>query len=473
MASEDVKIHCCGVEEKGHCFAIEYKDEVIFLDAGFNTSKNYYEFLDLEKDAKYADVSKVVDTPILDNVNLANVKGYCLSHEHSDHVSGLPFIYNEVCTHTMALTPIFSTRPTIEGVQHKFQSHKIPFDKGVFVSVEDEDDIPEQHQVKRFPSEFHSFFKVQIGKHFRVMWIPTEHSTLNAYSLAIELPKKRLIFYTGDFKLNLKSNRPPLYIIRALRKRYEKILMICETIGFKAEGITGTEDLMTEKLEQSLTSLDFRLILAAVRASEVPRIHCFEEEAIKLDRRIALVGEAMRDTYDAMRRSFPGTLVGDYMMFKLADLKQIGTEDYGKYVFLADARMWHTYDTSFHKILKGGAPLHADEKNKKECTGEKVLELSEKDLIIFSTTAPYEKYMEVCQKHMIRHVRACGAMFYPELHVSGHGSIGDYRILIEALNPDVLIPFHREKDKRKLLGDAVRFEKEFHNPSDGETYVWK
>lgn len=472
MASEDIKIHCCGVEEKGHCFAIEYKDEVIFLDAGFNTSKNYYKFLDLEKDSKYADVSKVVGTPILDNVNLANVKGYCISHEHSDHVSGLPFIYNEVCTHTMTLTPIFSTKPTIDGIQHKFQSHKIPFDKDAFVSVEDKDAIPEQYKVK-FPNEFHSFFKVQIGKHFKVLWIPTEHSTLNAYNLAIGLPKKRLLFFTGDFKLNLKSNRPPLHIIRALRAKYEKILMICETIGVKSEGVTGTEELMTEKIDQSLTSLDFRLILVAVRASEVPRIHCLEKAAIKLDRRIALVGEAMRDTYDAMRRSFPGILVGDYVMFTTADLKRISSSDYSKYIFLADARMWHTYDTAFHNILKGGAPLHADAENKKECSGEKILELGEKDLIVFSTTEPYEKYMEICQKHMIKHVRASGAMFYPELHVSGHGSIGDYRILIEALNPDVLIPFHREKNDRELLGKAIGFEKEFHNPKDGETYVWK
>ncbi|RLI42108.1 hypothetical protein DRO69_10745, partial [Candidatus Bathyarchaeota archaeon] len=137
MTSHDIRIHCCGVEEKGHCFAVEYKNEVIFLDAGFNISKNYYKFLDLGKDATYADVSKTIGAPILDNVNLRNVKGYCLSHEHSDHVSGLPFIYNEVCTHTWSLTPVFSTKPTIEGVKHKFRSHHIPFDEEIFISVED------------------------------------------------------------------------------------------------------------------------------------------------------------------------------------------------------------------------------------------------------------------------------------------------------------------------------------------------
>jgi mRNA degradation ribonuclease J1/J2 len=109
LSSQFVKVHCCGVEEKGHCFAIEYKNEVLFLDAGFNISKNYYKFLDSRKDARYSEVSKVIGAPILDNVSLRNVKGYCLSHEHSDHVSGLPFIYNEVCIHTRKLTP-FSLR---------------------------------------------------------------------------------------------------------------------------------------------------------------------------------------------------------------------------------------------------------------------------------------------------------------------------------------------------------------------------
>ena len=473
MASQDIRIHCCGVEERGHCFAVEYKDEVIFLDAGFNISKDYYRFLDLGKDETYAYVSKTIGAPILDNVSLENVKGYCLSHEHSDHVSGLPFIYNEVCTHTWMLTPVFSTKPTIEGVKYKFHCHKIPFDEEVFISVEDKGAIPEQYQVKRSPSTFFSLFKAKIGKYFKVMWIPTEHSTLNAYNLAVELPNKRLILYTGDFKLNLKENRPPLNIIRALRERYKEILLICETIGVEKDGITGTEDLMTEKLEQSLTGVNARLILVAIRASEVPRIHSFEEAAIKLNRRIALVGESMRATYEAMRRSFPGILVGDYVMFRLPDLKQIRKEDYSKYIFLTDARMWHTYDTSFHKILKGAAPLRADKGYKRKCVGEKFLEISEKDLVIFSTTGPYERYMTVCQGHMIRHVKASGAKFYPDLHVSGHGSIGDYRLFIDILKPDVLIPFHREKNKRSMLRKKVYFEGEFYNPDDGDTYVWK
>jgi mRNA degradation ribonuclease J1/J2 len=97
----------------------------------------------------------------------------------------------------------------------------------------------------------------------------------------------------------------------------------------------------------------------------------------------------------------------------------------------------------------------------------------EKDLVVFSTTEPYEKYMEVCREHMIKHVRASKAMFCPDLHVSGHGCAGDYRLFIEALNPDVLIPFHREKNERGMLGNKVFFEGEFYNPDDGDTYVWK
>jgi len=471
--SEEVKIHCCGVEEKGHCFAVEYKDEVIFLDAGFNLSKGYYEFLDLGNDASYADVSKTVGAPVLDNVPLENVVGYCLSHEHSDHVSGLPFIYNEVCIHTQKLAPIFSTKPTIEGSKHKFRNNKVPFDDAVFVAVEDKDSIPEEYRVARSSSALYSLFKVKIGKHFKVMWIPTEHSTHNAYSLAVELPGKRLVLYSGDFKVNLKENRPPRNTIRALRKEYDKILLINETIGVQEEGVTGVEDMMTEKLEQSLTGINFRLVLAAIRASEVPRIHCFEETATKLDRRVALIGESMRDVYESMRRSFHGILIGDYAMFRLKELKDIKPEDYAKYVFLADARMWHTYDTSFHEILKGGACLEADETHKKECKGEKLLELGKQDAVIFSTTSPYEQYMKVCQQHMIRHVNASGAMLFPDLHVSGHGRMGDYRIFMDALKPDVLIPFHRQKSERDTLAAKAHFEGEFHNMDDGETFVWK
>ena len=475
MPVGDIKVHCCGVEEKGHCFAIEYDDEVVFLDAGFNLSSNYYKFLDLEKDAKYDDISKTIGAPRLDIVgnNLENVKGYCLSHEHSDHVSGLPFIYNEICNYTWSYNiPIFSTRPTIEGVKHKFRHHGIYFDDGIFIAVEDREEVPEQYRAKGIPSKLYSLFKVKIGKNFKVMWIPTEHSTKNAYSLAVALPGKRLVLYTGDFKLGLKENRPPLNVLRVLREEFSEILLICETIGVESYGVTGTEDLMTEKLEQSLTGVDARLILVAIRASEVPRIHCFEEAAIRLGRQVALIGESMRNTYESMKESFPGILVGDYVMFKTSKLKDISETDYSRYVFLADARMWHSYTTTFHRILKGGAPLEADPKHKRECKGEKLLDIGERDFVVFSTTNPYERYMRICQGHMKRHIRSSGAKFYPDIHVSGHGSIGDYRIFVETLKPDILIPFHREKEVRGLLEERIHFKGKFINPDDGQTYVW-
>jgi ribonuclease J len=470
---EDIKIHCCGVEEKGHCFAVEYRDEVIFLDAGFSAGKSYEDFWNLKIDLPYSDVAKIVGAPVLDNVNLQNVKGFCLSHEHSDHVSGLPFLFTEVCLHTWNQPHVFSTKATIRGVQHKFNQHKIPYDDDVFVSVEDKETIPEQHRVKSSSAKFKPLFKVKIGKHFKVYWIPVEHSTHNGYALAVRLPKKRVVIFSGDFKLNLKENRPPLNILKAFREEHKQLLLICETIGVDQEGITGTEDLMEEKLDQSFFGLNPRLILVAIRSSEVPRIHTFESLAIKLNRQIALVGDTMRDTYNAMRISYPGILVGDYVMFTPSKLKEIKEEDYRKYIFLADARMWHSYKTTFHNILKGGAPLEADATHKKECKDECLLKLGKEDMIIFSTTGPYETYMKQCQGHMKRHIRASEALFYPDLHISGHGKIGDYRIFIDVLNPEVLIPFHREKKVRNYLSEKVHFKGEFVNPKDGDSYLWK
>jgi ribonuclease J len=460
---ESVKIHCCGVHERGHCFAIECGEEVIFLDGGVNISgEKYRAFLKLGEDATYQEVSNTVGAPILENIDLENVKGFCLSHEHSDHVSGIPFLYKEVPA------PIFSTRPTIFGTRHQFDIHKIKIGGDAFIPVEYRDEVPEKYRPRRISRDLFSFFRVKVGKHFEVMWIPTEHSSLNAYCLAVVLPKKRLIFYTGDFKLDLKENRPPMNTLRVLSEKYE-ILLICETIGVEKDGVTGVEEVLVEKLEESLTNLDVRLILAAVRASEVPRIHSFEQIATKLNRRVALVGRSMRNTYEAMRRSFPGVLTGDYVMFEPSELKSISKEKYNRYIFLADARMWHSYRTNFHGILKGAAPL-------KRCRGEKLLEIGKDDVVIFSTTEPYEKYMRICQGHVKKHVAASKAMFYPDLHVSGHGQIGDYRILVSALNPEVVIPFHREKPERGLLKgnvlDPLDYKGTFYNPNDGDVYAW-
>jgi ribonuclease J len=472
MSDEDVNIHCCGVEEKGHCFAIEYKDEVLFLDAGFNLSKSYYDFLDLQGDEPYDVVSEIVGAPILDNVNLENVVGFCLSHEHSDHVSGLPFIFSEVCTHSWTQPKIFSTRATINGTKYKFDQHDVPYDDNVFIPVEDEEEIPEEYRVKRSSRKFKSLFKVQVGNHYKVMWVPVEHSTLNGYSLAVQLPQKRLVFYTGDFKFDLKNNRPPLNLLKSFRQEFDHVLQICETIGVEDDGITGTEDMMEEKLVQSLTGLDPNLVLVAIRTSEVPRIHTFESLGNRMNRRIALIGTSMRNAYNSMRHNFPGILVGDYVMYETSELKDIPKNDYDKYIFLADARMWHAYNTTFHRILKGGAPLVPDATHPYECSDETLREVGKDDLIIFSTTGPYQTYMKRCQGHMIRHVRASGAMFYPDLHVSGHGRCGDYRILIDTVKPDVLIPFHREEKVRERLAEKVNYDGVFHKPKDGDVYKW-
>ncbi len=499
MSPEIVKIHCCGLEENGHCFAVEYNNETIILDSGLSILS----YITLAKEAQrasydhtqgkiFTDPTKVLAyAPILRNVNLKTVKAFCLSHEHSDHVDAVPFLYRELQKEGVE-PPVFCTKPTVEGTKHKFESYRIK-SMPKFYSVEDPADLPKRHRARepRYPS----LFKAKIGQ-FTVMWVPTEHSTLNAYNLAVLLPKKgdrkRMIFYSGDFKLDQKEGRPPMHTIRELGQDHETLL-ICETIGVKNAGMTGVEDLMAERLEEYLTNLDKRLILVAIRSTEVPRIHAFEAIATKLDRRIGLLGTSMTKAYEAMRRSFPGILRGDYRIFVLNKkhvkrgvqwLGDLQPKDYGKYVLLAEARMWHTYTSDFHQILKTAAPLPADEKRKAcMCTPEELaktgkLEIGKEDVIVFSTTQPYTEKMRICQKHIERHVRATKALFYPDLHISGHGEICDYRLLMEALKPKVVIPFHRERKDRELMKERVLEYldpmPEFHNPVvNGSTYEWR
>lgn len=498
MSSGNIKVHCCGLEENGHCFALEYNNETIILDGGLSIVL-YETLIEEAQRASYdhtqgkifSDPTKVLaHAPILRNVNLKTVQAFCLSHEHSDHVDAVPFIYRELQKEGVD-PPVFSTKPAIDGLKYKFQTYRLK-SLPKFYSVEDSSELPKRHRARepRYPS----LFKAKIGS-FTVMWVPAEHSTLNAYSLAVLLPKKgdskRMVFYSGDFKLDQKEGRPPMHTIRELGEDHETLL-ICETIGVKSSGMTGVEDLMAEKLEEYLTNLDKRLILVAIRSTEVPRIHAFEVIATKLGRRIGLVGTYMTKAYEAMRKSFPGILRGDYKIFVMSKknvkkgmqwLGDLQPKDYRKYILLAEARMWQTYTTDFHQIMKAAAPLPQDEKHAacistdEELAKTGKLEIGRDDIVIFSTTDPYTDKMRICKMHVERHVKASKALFYPELHISGHGQVCDYRILMEALKPKVVIPFHREKADRDLLQIRVLEYLEpvpqfFNPPTNGTTYEW-
>jgi mRNA degradation ribonuclease J1/J2 len=214
--------------------------------------------------------------------------------------------------------------------------------------------------------------------------------------------------------------------------------------------------------------------------------------ATKLGRRIGLIGTYMTKAYEAMRKSFPGILRGDYKIFVMSKknvkrgvqwLGDLQPKDYRKFVLLAEARMWQTYNTDFHQIMKTAAPLPQDEKHKacmptdEELAKTGKLEIGKDDIVIFSTTDPYTEKMRICKMHVERHVKASKALFYPGLHISGHGQICDYRLLMEALKPKVVIPFHREKLDRDLLQKNVLGYLEptpqFFNPqTNGTTFEW-
>ena len=140
-----------GLEQIGmNITAFEYEDSIIVVDCGLAFPADDMLGIDLV----IPDVTYLKD-------NIDKVKGFVITHGHEDHIGALPYVLREVNV------PIYATRLTMGIIENKFKEHDLL--KGT------------KRKVVKFGQS------INLGQ-FRVEFIRTNHSIVDAAALAISLP---------------------------------------------------------------------------------------------------------------------------------------------------------------------------------------------------------------------------------------------------------------------------------------------
>lgn len=156
-----------GLEQIGmNITAFEYEDCIIVVDCGLSFPADDMLGIDLV----------IPDVTYLKE-NLSKVKAFMITHGHEDHIGALPYVLRDIPV------PIYATKLTMGIIENKLKEHGM------------------EHSVKRKVVKFGQH--INLGQ-FRVEFIKTNHSIVDAAALAIYSPAG-IVVHTGDFKVDRKS----------------------------------------------------------------------------------------------------------------------------------------------------------------------------------------------------------------------------------------------------------------------------
>ena len=382
-----------GLEEVGkNCSIVQYKDEIIIIDAGAIFPDENLPGIDLV----------IPDYSFLEN-NKEKIKGLFVTHGHEDHIGGIPYLYEKIEKDT----PIYSGKLTNALIKSKFEN----FGK--------KKKVPKMIEVS-------SRSKVNAGKYFTVEFVKVTHSIADSYCLSIKTPAGH-VFFTGDFKIDLTPvDGEKVDFVRLSELGEEGVdLMLSDSTNSEVEGFTPSERSVGDAFRQEFQKASGRIIIA-VFASHVHRIQQIVDIATQFKRKIAIDGRS------------------SIKVFEIAPT--VGCLNIPKNLVIPISEVEKYNDDEVVILCTGtqGEPMAALSRIAK--TMHKHITLREGDTVIISSTPipGNEKAVSTNINNILRYDVDLVFKKVAGIHVSGHGSKEEQKLMLNLINPKNFMPVHGE-----------------------------
>jgi len=327
------------------------------------------------------------------------VKALILTHGHEDHIGALPYVL------PLVDGPTYGTPLTLAFIQPKLEEHGIEAVHGL-VSVK--------------PRE-----SITVGP-FQVEFIRVTHSMPDCMALAIRTPHGVLV-HTGDFKIDQTPiEGEPFDLHRLAQLGSEGVLaLFADSTNIDRRGYTGSELDVVDAFEEIFTSTEGKIVVAAF-ASSIYRLQVLSDLAVQFDRKVAFVGRGMNENSQIAQRlghlKIPTGVVirdSDVPNFPSQDILCLVTGSQGE----ANAAL-SRIAIDDHRFVK----------------------LSPRDRVVISARAIPGN--EKAIGRVINHVAKRGLEVITEatkhVHVSGHASEEELKLVLALVRPRFFIPIHGE-----------------------------
>jgi ribonuclease J len=389
MASVLEIIPLGGIGEFGmNCMAVRYGDEMIILDAGMGFP---------EETAYGVDVS-IPNFEFLEPYR-DDITAIILTHGHEDHLGALPYILKKFNV------PVYCSHFTAGLAESKLEEHDLLGDTLL-------------HRVE--PRDI-----VELGS-FTIEFIRVSHSLVDCFSLAIRTPVGTVI-HTGDYKVDETPVIGEPIDLRSFR-RYGKegvLALLSDSTNATVPGRTPSERAVIPAFEEIFAEAKGRIIVAAF-ASSIHRLQIVLDVSQQFHRHVCVLGRSMQKNFEVADR-----------------LGYLDIPD-GLLVSLNQAKLMSDDEIVF--LVTGSQGESRAALSQMATQSYKGLTVDEGDTVVLS--ARIIPGNERLISRMIGFIYKRGANIIEEkrrlIHVSGHASQEDIRILTEAVRPKYVVPIHGE-----------------------------
>ena len=397
-----------GLEEIGkNMTAIEYRDEIIVIDAGMSFPSEDL----LGVDCVIPDITYLT-------TNKEKVKGIVLTHGHEDHIGGLPYVLRELHV------PVYGTRLTIGLLEPKLKEAR---------------NLGKQRLVVVKHGE-----PFRIG-HLEIELIKTCHSIPDASAIAVHTPLGT-IFHTGDFKFD----QTPVDGVTTDFQRIAEIsargvlLMMSDSTNAMRPGFSMSESNIGTTFESIFPHVQGRIIIATF-ASNVHRLQQVLNVAYENKRKVVITGRSMLNTIN-VSSEYGYLKVPPHTIIEMDEMKQYPDN---QIVILCTGSQ--------------GEPMAA--LSRMAMSEHRQGHIGTGDTVIFSAS-PIPGNEKLISK-VIDMLFKLGANVIDNtdqrVHVSGHAAREELKMMLNLVKPKYFMPVHGEY--RMLLSHA-KLAKEVGIPSE-------
>lgn len=378
-----------GIGEIGkNMFVIHYEKEIVILDAGLMFPEEEM----LGVDMVIPDITYLLE-------HRDQVKAIILSHGHEDHIGALPYVLPKINA------PIYGTKLTLGLVESKLEEHGLL--EGASLN------------------EIQAGDELKIGN-YNLSFFATNHSIPDSVGMVVKTPLGSVV-YTGDFKFDHTPVHGRITDFHALASLGKEGVLVALSDSTNAEipGYTPSEREIGETLKDIFVSSEGRIITVTF-ASNVHRIQQIIDATENSGRKLVVDGLSMIKVVEIAQRlgylSVPGDMVID----------------------VDDVRDYPPEKVAILTTGTQGEPMSAltrlSNKNHRK------MEIVPGDTVVIAAT-PIPGNEKLVSRTIDNLFRQGANVIYEKIsgiHVSGHGSQEELKLMLNLLRPKYLIPVHGE-----------------------------
>ena len=369
--------------------AIRYGEDILVVDCGM-----------MFPEAELLGVDLVMPDLTYLKEHREEVRALVLTHGHEDHIGAVPYFLGEIDV------PVYGTEFTLALVDRRMEEYDL-------------EQEPRLIPVK--PKDV-----VEIGP-FQVEFINVTHSIVSAVALAITTPLG-VIIHTGDYKVDPTPTDNELFDLHTLAEYGKRgvVLLLSDSTNADRPGYTESERAVRPRMEEIFSRAEKRVVVSCF-SSSIHRVQLVLDLAQENRRRVAIVGRSMVSVTE-IAHSLGLLTIPDGILLRPQDVADLPPE---KVAVLISGTQ--------------GEPMSA--LSRVSVDNHKHISMEQGDTVVLSSRIIPGNEKAIFR--MIDHMSRRGAdVLYgnmnPPLHVSGHGSVEEMKLVLNLVRPRYFMPIHGE-----------------------------